>query len=129
VRLVLFNLDQQKELYRKEGFVPGYVKVWQAMTNIELGMVDFRCCRTVTGMWTSSLTWSTVRSRRSRPATSCSSWVRWHASSKDAGEQPGEAAGRVPQFYYFQIAPFMRQGPVLGDTIKAPWEGWAERRF
>jgi hypothetical protein len=28
-------------------------------------------------------------------------------------------AGRGPQFYYFQIAPFMRQGPVLGDTIKS----------
>ena len=43
VRLVLFNLDQQKELYRKEGFLlQDMAQVSQAMTSIELGMVDFQ---------------------------------------------------------------------------------------
>ena len=43
VRLVLFNLDQQKELYRKEGFLlQDMAQVSQAMTNIELGLVDFQ---------------------------------------------------------------------------------------
>ena len=43
VRLVLFNLDQQKELYRKEDFLlQDMAQVSQAMTNIELGLVDFQ---------------------------------------------------------------------------------------
>ena len=41
VRLVLFNLEQQKELYRKEDFVlQDMGQVSRAMTNIELGLVD-----------------------------------------------------------------------------------------
>src|ERR1039458_9772185 len=43
VRLVLFNLEQQKELYRKDGFLlQDMPQVSQAMTSIELGMVDFQ---------------------------------------------------------------------------------------
>ncbi len=43
VRLVLFNLDQQKELYRKDDFVlRDMAQVSQAMTGIELGLVDFQ---------------------------------------------------------------------------------------
>ena len=43
VRLVLFNLDQQKELYRKDDFLlQDMGQVSQAMTNIELGKVDFQ---------------------------------------------------------------------------------------
>jgi hypothetical protein len=43
VRLVAFNLEQQKELYRKDGFVLRDIPaVADAMTRVELGLVDVK---------------------------------------------------------------------------------------
>jgi hypothetical protein len=42
VRLVVFNLDQQKELYRRENFESdGFNDVAQSLDNIELGAIDY----------------------------------------------------------------------------------------
>jgi hypothetical protein len=50
VRLVLFNLDQQKELYRKDNFLlQDMPQVSQAMTNVELGKVDFQVLQNKSG--------------------------------------------------------------------------------
>lgn len=43
VRLVAFNMDQQKEVFRKERFdVSGFGELAQAMRSLELGMVSFQ---------------------------------------------------------------------------------------
>src|SRR5690348_15908822 len=43
VRLVVFNLDQQRELYRQEDFGKGqFNDVAQAVDGVELGQVDYR---------------------------------------------------------------------------------------
>ena len=43
VRLVVFNLDQQKELFRQESFSPKALdQVAQAINNVQLGVVDYR---------------------------------------------------------------------------------------
>jgi hypothetical protein len=43
VRLALFNLDQQKELLRQDGFtLDGIDRVAQSMNEVELGTVDYR---------------------------------------------------------------------------------------
>jgi hypothetical protein len=121
VRLVLFNLDQQKELYRKEGFLlRDMSQVWQAMTNIELGMVDFQVLQNRHGH-VDLLADLVNREIAAQPASDVVLFLgpmarQFEKMPESSLEKP---AGRVPQFYYFQIAPFMRQGPVLGDTIKS----------
>jgi hypothetical protein len=43
VRLVVFNLDRQKEVYRRDSFTPNQLEaVRQAMFNLQLGVVDFQ---------------------------------------------------------------------------------------
>ncbi|MDP8981254.1 MAG: hypothetical protein M3O35_11770 [Acidobacteriota bacterium] len=50
VKLVAFNLDQQKEIYRQENFDgPGYGRLASAMANIELGTVPIETLRRRTG--------------------------------------------------------------------------------
>lgn len=46
VRLVVFNLDRQKEAYRREHFTPDQLDaVRQAMFNLQLGVVDYQTLR------------------------------------------------------------------------------------
>ena len=43
VRLVVFNLDRQKEIYRQERFTPDQLEtVRQAMFDLQLGVVDYQ---------------------------------------------------------------------------------------
>jgi hypothetical protein len=43
VRLVVFNLDRQKEVYRRDRFTPDQLEaVRQAMFNLQLGVVDYQ---------------------------------------------------------------------------------------
>jgi hypothetical protein len=50
VRLVVFNLDQQKEIYRQEHFTPDQLEaVRQAIFDLQLGVVDYRTLLNPTG--------------------------------------------------------------------------------
>lgn len=43
VRLVVFNLDQQKEIYRRDNFTPDHIdELQQAMFDLQMGTVDVR---------------------------------------------------------------------------------------
>jgi hypothetical protein len=50
VRLVLFNLEQQREIYRDENFEPSrFGRVAQALTTLELGTVAYDVIKNRTG--------------------------------------------------------------------------------
>ena len=50
VRLVVFSLDQQREIYREEEFEPAdFGKVSQALSSLELGTVDYTTLQNRTG--------------------------------------------------------------------------------
>jgi len=52
VRLVIFNLDQQKILLRQDAFAPNALgRVAQALNGTELGLWITTCCRTPTATW------------------------------------------------------------------------------
>jgi hypothetical protein len=121
VRLVLFNLDQQKELYRKEGFLlQDMAQVSQAMTNIELGLVDFQVLQNKRGH-VDLLTDLLNREIQAQPPSDVVLFLGPETRYFDRVPQASleKPAGRVPQFYYFQIVPFLRQTATPPDTIKS----------
>ena len=121
VRLVLFNLDQQKELYRKENFLlQDMAQVSQAMTNIELGLVDFQVLQNKRGH-VDLLTDLLNREIQAQPPSDVVLFLGPETRYFDRVPQASleKPAGRVPQFYYFQIVPFLRQTATPPDTIKS----------
>jgi len=121
VRLVLFNLDQQKELYRKEGFLlQDMAQVSQAMTNIELGLVDFQVLQNKRGH-VDLLADLVNREIEAQPPSDVVLFLGpqtryFDRVPQDSLEKP---AGHGPEFYYFQIVPFLSPEAALGDSIKS----------
>jgi hypothetical protein len=119
VRLVLFNLDQQKELYRNENFLlQDMPQVSEVMTGIELGLVDFQVLQNKRG--TVDLLADLVhREMEAQPASDVVLFLgpenrHFDRVPHESLEKP---TGHGPLFYYFQIVPFFRQTSTLPDTI------------
>jgi hypothetical protein len=121
VRLVVFNLEQQKELYRKPDFVlRNMPEVAKAMNTIELNTVDFQVLQNRRGHV--ELLADLLNQEINSPDPSdvvlfigpISRFEdRFPAAALD------KAADRTPQFVDFQIAPFMRASTsTLPDVIR-----------
>jgi len=121
VRLVLFNLDQQKELYRKEGFLlQDMAQVSQAMTNIELGLVDFQVLQNKRGH-VDLLADLVNREIEAQPPSDVVLFLGPQTRYFDRVPQASleKPAGHGPEFYYFQIVPFLSQTATPADSIKS----------
>lgn len=121
VRLVLFNLEQQKELYRKDDFaLRDMAQVSQAMTNIELGLVDFQVLQNKRGH-VDLLTDLVNRELQAQPASDVVLFLGPETRFFDRVPQASleKPAGSGQQFFYFQIVPFVRQTATPTDTIKS----------
>jgi hypothetical protein len=121
VRLVLFNLEQQKELYRKEGFLlQDMAQVSQAMTSIELGMVDFQVLQNKRGH-VDLLTDLVNREIEAQPPSDVVLFLGPRTRYFDRVPQASlqKLPGHGPEFYYFQIVPFLTQTAALADTIQS----------
>jgi hypothetical protein len=122
VRLVLFNLDQQKELYRKEDFLlQDMAQVFQAMANIELGRVDVHTLQKRHGS-VDLMADLVNREVQAEPRSDVVLFLGPIAGQ--FGRMPTnileKPAGRTPLFYYFQIAPYLfRQTSLPTDTIRS----------
>jgi hypothetical protein len=121
VRLVLFNLEQQKELYRKENFLlRDMAQVSEAMTHIELGMVDYQTLQNRRGhvdLIADLVNREIAAEPRSDVVLFLGPGARHFESMPHSSLEKPE--GRAPQFYYFEIAPFFRQTSQPVDTIKS----------
>ena len=121
VRLVLFNLEQQKELYRKDGFqLQDMPQVSQAMTSIELGMVDFQVLQNKRGH-VDLLTDLVNREIEAQPPSDVVLFLGPRTRYFDRVPQASlqKLPGHGPEFYYFQIVPFLTQTAALADTIQS----------
>jgi hypothetical protein len=111
VRLVAFNLDQQKELYRKDGFgLSDLPAVADALTRIELGLVDAKVLQnrhghveTIAGLINGELTSDSP----SDAVVFLGPVSRY--SDKVPAEVLEQTPGR-PQFLFFELAPGWRAG-------------------
>jgi hypothetical protein len=111
VRLVAFNLDQQRELYRKDGFgLADLPAVADSLTRMELGLVDAKVLQnrrghveTIAGLVNAELT-------DGSPADAV---VFLGPLSRFGDKVPAEVMERPsdrPQFFFFQLAPIFRGG-------------------
>jgi hypothetical protein len=111
VRLVAFNLDQQKELYRKDAFgLADLPAVAESMTRMELGMVDAKVLQnrrghmeTIAGLVNGELT----------DASPADAVVFLGPVSRFDDKLPVEVLEKTPgrpQFLFFHLAPVFRGG-------------------
>ena len=118
VRLALFNLDQQKELLRQDGFtLDGIDRVAQSMNEVELGTVDYRVLMNRRGHLEllAGLVNREVEDGTPDAVVVLGPPARyWEKMPQDAVEKP---AGPGVRFFNFQLQPYMRAMPVFPDAI------------
>jgi hypothetical protein len=120
VRLVVFNLDQQKELYRQEPFVPEAMgQVARSIGGLELGKVDYRVLRN-RGGHLDLLAGLVNGELEAQEPSDVVLFLGPQARTvdqvpRDELERP---QGAKPRFFYFQYRPFLlQQQASLPDSI------------
>jgi hypothetical protein len=119
VRLVVFNLDQQKEIYRRDDFRPEqFNDVGQSIAELELGLVDYHVLQNKKGHV--DMLADLVRQEVAAPEPAdvvlfLGPLARQIDSMPDRLlEKP---AGGAPRVLYFQYRPFPRTQATLPDVI------------
>jgi hypothetical protein len=119
VRLVVFNLDQQKELFRQEEFSPkGLEQVAQSINDLQLGVVDYRVLQNRRGH-IDVLTGLVNGELRAKEPSDVVLFLGPAARYVD--DVPAAAleknGGPAPRFFYFQYQPFYRRTAGFPDII------------
>jgi hypothetical protein len=121
VRVVMFNLDQQKELLRRDSFTAETIsEAAQAMNTLELGLVDYKILQNQQG----HLNLLADLINRELSAKEQSDAVIFLGPPSRIWEKfPGSAlaqrSGPGPAFYYFQYRPFLRYAADPPDLIQS----------
>ena len=120
MRLVVFNLDQQKELYRQDDFAPQSLgEVAQSLASLQLDTVDYRVLRNRNGHL--DLIADLINHELTSPAQAevvlfLGPMARF--TEKLPAEVLEKPQGALPRFIYLQYRPFLlRQEATLGDSI------------
>jgi len=107
VRLVVFNLDQQKEIYRHEHFTLDQLEaVRQAIFDLQLAVVDYKTLQNPNGHL-DLLNSLVSRELRAESRSDAVVFLGPHARSEDKPAAPPETRdGRGPKFFYvdYQVA-------------------------
>ncbi len=119
VRLVVFNLDQQQELYRSENFaIDDLDQVGRVLNQTELGRVDFHVLQRPKGHLDFLAGLMNREVREAEPAdVVLVLGPRPHFTDKIPA-QDLERAGGPPRFLYLQYQPFLHAPPEAPDTIR-----------
>jgi hypothetical protein len=121
VRLVVFNLDVQKELYRQENFaMEGFNDVAQALDGLELGLVDYQVLQNRRGhvdLLADMVNQEVASAQPSDVVLFLGPMSRYFDRLPDtAVDKPAAAAG--PRFFYFQYrSPMARMQSTFPDVI------------
>ena len=120
VRLVAFNLDQQKELYRRDGFTLDRLpEVARALEAVQLGMIDYRTLQNRGGHLSLLADLVNGEMAAAQPADV----VLFLGPLARTGERFPEhllrrPEGAAPRFFYLQYRPpFLRMQSTLPDLI------------
>ena len=119
VRLVVFNLDQQKTLLRQDAFAPGALgRVAQALNGTELGLVDYHVLQNRRGHVDFL---AGLINQELRAETPSDVVVFLGPETRFVDKLPptalAEPAGAPPQFFDLQFKPYFRAGSSLPDSI------------
>ncbi|HLG99890.1 MAG TPA: hypothetical protein VKX49_26510 [Bryobacteraceae bacterium] len=120
VRLVIFNLDQQKELYRTDAFTPEtFDQAAQSLTTLQLQLVDYSVLKNRRGHI--DLLENLLKQELRAPDPPDAAIVigpatRYFDKVPQADfEQP---SGNSPLFFYLAYKPYMRQRAEPPDSIQ-----------
>ena len=118
VRLVVFSLDQQREIYTNEDFQPSdFGAVSQALGRLELGVVDYEVLKNRRGhidLLTDLIAESVVA--KDSDAVLFIGPKPWQFDKVQRNELPAPAAAQHAPFFYIQFRPFI-VGATYPDTI------------
>lgn len=119
VRLVVFNLDQQKEFYRSADFqLADLDRVGQVINQVELGRVDYHVLQKPRGHLDLLAGLMNAEVRESEPSdVVLLMGPRIHYTDRVPSEAL-ERAGTSPRFLYLQYQPFLRATADTPDTIR-----------
>jgi hypothetical protein len=119
VRLVVFNLDLQKELFREEDFVPrSFDRVAQSIDAVELEKVDYQVLQNRSGhldLLADLINGELTAETPSDVVLFLGPMARF--SDKLPSEGLEKASGATPRFYYLQYQSLFPQPAVLPDVI------------
>ncbi|HWC98698.1 MAG TPA: hypothetical protein VG456_18185 [Candidatus Sulfopaludibacter sp.] len=119
VRMVAFNLDQQKELYRSDHFDAGDIQqVFRAMSTLELDAVDYHTLLNRQGHMDllAGLVNQELRAEEPSDAVVVLGPVTRFVDKLPQSllEKP---PGNLPRFFFFQYKPVFRQQAAIPDTL------------
>jgi len=120
VRLIAFNMDQQKEFFRKEKFdQPGFSELAHAMRNLELGMVSFQVLQEKHGHAGLLSRLANLEMTDSAPSDAVI-WLGPHTRFLDKPPQELLPArgGKGPQFFYLEYMPVWLMGREFPDVLE-----------
>jgi hypothetical protein len=119
VRLVVFNLDQQQELYRNADFTLNDLdRVGQTINQTELGRVDYHVLQRPKGHLDFLAGLMNREVRESVPSDVVLVLGPRPRYTDKIPSQALEKAEGSPRFLYLQYQPFMRAQSELPDTIR-----------
>jgi hypothetical protein len=119
VRLVIFNLDQQRTLLRQDAFAPNALaRVAQSLNGLELGRVDYHVLQNPHGHVDFLAGLINLELRAEAPSDVV---VILGPETRYVDRLPPAALeephGAMPQFFNLQFKPYLRAGPSLPDSI------------
>jgi hypothetical protein len=112
VRLVVFNLDQQKELFRQDDFTLSSLnQIFASVNGMELGLVDIQVLENRRGH-VDLISDMVNQEIRSQPPSDAVVFLGPTARFDDKVPRQSleRTAGALPRFFYFQVRPFFRGG-------------------
>ncbi len=124
VRLVVFNLDRQKEIYRRDHFTPDQMEaVRQAMFNLRLGIVDFQTLQHPEGR-ADLLAGLVNKELEAQNPSDAVVFLGPHSEADDKLSADMESRGAgAPRFFYLQY-----QRPAMLEAAWGRLQGRVARR-
>ncbi len=119
VRVVVFNLDQQKELFRQDELIPeAFPQMAQAMNDVQLQLIDYRVLEKSRGHveFMTALLNQEIQAQEPSDAV-----IFLGPPTRYLDKLPtlafDESNGRMPQFFDFQYKLYWRRAAELPDSI------------
>ena len=123
VRLVVFNLDQQKEIYRRDGFTSDAIgDVGRAVGGLALNLIDYQVLQHPRGFLDllSDLVSRELQSPDPSDAVIFLGPTTHYLDKPPPGIADRPTGSSAPAFYYFQYKPgFIRAGAPLPASVYA----------
>jgi hypothetical protein len=119
VRVVVFNLDQQKELFREDDLTPdSFDQVAQSTSNLQLQLVDYRVLQNRRGhisLLADLIKQELEAAQPSDTVIFLGPTSRFYDKVPDVALEQHLAA--VPQFFYFQYKPYWGREASFPDSV------------